>query len=60
MNNATGRGLDLISINIQRGRDVGIPPYYKWREYCGLRPLTGFDDVEAMGPDVGELAKVYR
>ncbi|BFZ09118.1 hypothetical protein BsWGS_12158 [Bradybaena similaris] len=59
-NNITGKGLDLVSINIQRGRDVGLPPYYKWREYCGLRPLTGFDDVEAMGPDVGQLAQVYR
>ncbi|BFZ09052.1 hypothetical protein BsWGS_12090 [Bradybaena similaris] len=59
-NNNTGRGLDLVSINIQRGRDHGLPPYVTWRSFCGLRPLTGFNDTEALGPDAIELAKVYR
>ncbi|XP_059161750.1 chorion peroxidase-like [Physella acuta] len=55
-----GRGLDLISLNIQRARDHGIPPYTAYRALCGLRPLTGFNDVEALGPNVAQLARVYK
>ncbi|KAE9538939.1 hypothetical protein AGLY_005521 [Aphis glycines] len=41
---------DLASIDIQRGRDVGLPPYIKVREICGFKNITSFNDL------VGTLA----
>ena len=37
-------GTDLFSINIQRGRDQGVPGYNKWRELCGLRKFKSFKE----------------
>uniref|UniRef100_A0A286ZYA2 Thyroid peroxidase n=1 Tax=Sus scrofa TaxID=9823 RepID=A0A286ZYA2_PIG len=39
--------LDLASINLQRGRDHGLPGYNEWREFCGLSRLETWADLSA-------------
>ena len=37
--------MDLVSLNIQRGREHGIPSYNRWREWCGLHTINTWDDL---------------
>uniref|UniRef100_A0A669BZZ4 Peroxidasin n=1 Tax=Oreochromis niloticus TaxID=8128 RepID=A0A669BZZ4_ORENI len=54
--------LDLAAMNIQRGRDHGIPPYNDYRTFCNLTSAQTFDDLknEIKNPSVREkLQRLY-
>lgn len=40
-------GVDLLALNIQRGRDHGLPSYNRWRQVCNLRTFDSFDAMSS-------------
>lgn len=51
--------LDLVSLNIQRGRDLGIPDYNTLRQAYGLAPKATWADVTSDITLQGRLLEVY-
>ncbi|WOO41230.1 peroxidase family protein [Rubellicoccus peritrichatus] len=52
-------GFDLVSLNIQRGRDHGLPSYNTVREAYGLEPVTAFTEISSDTEISDGLASVY-
>ena len=55
-------GMDLVALNVQRGRDHGLPGYNAFRELCGLGRVTDFDFLTDIIPlkIVERLKMIYR
>ena len=51
--------LDLAALNVQRGRDHGLPTLNQARAELGLRPITSFNDPIFRDGVGAELASVY-
>ncbi|WP_146849735.1 peroxidase family protein [Brevifollis gellanilyticus] len=52
-------GLDLASLNLQRGRDHGLPSFAQMRAALKLRPVNKFQDVNPNRQVVAELDAAY-
>ncbi len=53
-------GMDLAALNIQRGRDHGLPPYNDIREALGLARVTNFAQISSNGDVQTRLAAAYN
>lgn len=55
-------GLDLVSLNIQRGRDHGLPAYPDWRKHCRLPKVDTWDELsKAIDPQSFKtIRKIYK
>ncbi|XP_003248730.1 peroxidase-like [Acyrthosiphon pisum] len=54
--------MDILSLDIQRSRDHGIPSYTKFRKYCGLKDIENKQDLSKIMVDgsADRLLKLYK
>ena len=54
-------GMDLVSVDIQRGRDVGLSGYNSWVQFCGNEKFKSIDDMRRSFPGeyVDQVKSLY-
>jgi peroxidase len=55
-----GFGMDLASINMQRGREHGVPSYNRFREWCGMKPITNWVELAGVMHNGTAYQRVYE
>lgn len=43
--------MDLVSFNMQRGREFGIPGYMEFRKFCGLPVSHSWEEMAGSMPN---------
>ncbi|XP_066931789.1 peroxinectin A-like [Clytia hemisphaerica] len=53
---------DLLALNVQRGRDHGLPTYGAYRKFCGLPTLNSWADARScfLPKAVQAFKKIYK
>ncbi len=56
---STPPAMDLVALNIQRGRDHGLPDYNSIRVAYGLAPVVNYSDITSDATLQAAIASVY-
>ncbi|KAJ4939096.1 hypothetical protein JOQ06_028557 [Pogonophryne albipinna] len=51
---------DLASLNLQRGRDHGLPGYNDWRSFCGLERIKTLEGLKEVVRDYRVAEKILQ
>jgi peroxidase len=55
-----GSGLDLVSLNLQRGRDHGLPNYNKVRQFYTGAAARSFSEITSSSSMASDMQSLYK